>query len=201
MKLIQRNRDAAYLQYDKYVDFDNPMVMEKAMDLTKNCRSVYEKIETIYYFVRDEIDHTWDAKNSTITISASDVLEKKTGISYSKANLLAALMRANGIYTGFCYQRIKRFTYDNKLALHALNAVFEPDVKKWIRLDARGNNYQFQADFSINERHLGYEIRPELGEFEFDDLIAVPLPSTMAVLEKSTNAIKMYYNDLPDYND
>ena len=52
MKLIQRNRDAAYLQYDKYVDFDNPMVMEKAMDLTKNCRSVYEKIETIYYFVR-----------------------------------------------------------------------------------------------------------------------------------------------------
>ena len=123
------------------------------------------------------------------------------GISYSKANLLAALMRANGIYTGFCYQRIKRFTYDNKLALHALNAVFEPDVKKWIRLDARGNNYQFQADFSINERNLGYEIRPELGEFEFDDLIAVPLPSTMAVLEKSTNAIKMYYNDLPDYND
>lgn len=94
MKLIQRNRDAAYLQYDKYVDFDNPMVMEKAMDLTKNCRSVYEKIETIYYFVRDEIDHTWDAKDSTITISASDVLEKKTGISYSKANLLAALMRA-----------------------------------------------------------------------------------------------------------
>ena len=86
MKLIQRNRDAAYLQYDKYVDFDNPMVMEKAMDLTKNCRSVYEKIETIYYFVRDEIDHTWDAKDSTITISASDVLEKKTGISYSKAN-------------------------------------------------------------------------------------------------------------------
>lgn len=171
------------------------------MDLTKNCRSVYEKIETIYYFVRDEIDHTWDAKDSTITISASDVLEKKTGISYSKANLLAALMRANGIYTGFCYQRIKRFTYDNKLALHALNAVFEPDVKKWIRLDARGNNYQFQADFSINERNLGYEIRPELGEFEFDDLIAVPLPSTMAVLEKSTNAIKMYYNDLPDYND
>jgi len=201
MKLIQRNRDAAYLQYDKYVDFDNPMVMEKAMDLTKNCRSVYEKIEAVYYYVRDEIPHTWDAKDSTITISASDVLEKKTGISYSKANLLAALMRANGIYTGFCYQRIKRFTYDNKLALHALNAVFEPDVKKWIRLDARGNNYQFQADFSINERHLGYEIRPELGEFEFDDLIAVPLPSTMAVLEKSTNAIKMYYNDLPDYND
>ncbi len=43
MKLIQRNRDAAYLQYDKYVDFDNPIVADKAMELTKNCRSTYEK--------------------------------------------------------------------------------------------------------------------------------------------------------------
>ena len=68
-------------------------------------------------------------------------------------------------------------------------------------LGCQRKQLQFQADFSINERHLGYELRPELGEFEFDDLIAVPLPSTMAVLEKSTNAIKMYYNDLPDYND
>ena len=43
MKLIQRNRDAAYLQYDKYVDFDNPMVMEKAMDLFKMNRHEEEK--------------------------------------------------------------------------------------------------------------------------------------------------------------
>lgn len=201
MNLIQRNNDAAYLQFDKYVNFDDPMVEDKAKELTKNCRSTIEKIETIYYFVRDEIRHTMDIKDSIVTVTASQVLEAKTGISYSKANLLAALMRCNGIYTGFCYQRIKRFTYDNKLALHALNAIFEPDLKRWVRLDARGNNYNFQADFSLNETQLGYPIRPELGEYEFDDLIAVPLPSTMAVLEKSTNAIKMYYNDLPDYND
>jgi hypothetical protein len=201
MKLIQRNKDAAYLQHDKYVDFDNPMVADKAMELTKSCKSVYEKIQAVYYFVRDDIAHTWDAKDSVITISASDVLENKTGVSYSKANLLAALMRANGIYTGFCYQRIKRFSHDDKLAIHALNAVYEPDLRRWIRLDARGNNYEFNADFSLNESQLGYPIRPELGEFEFEDLIAVPLPSTMAVLERSTNAIKMYYNDMPDYDD
>ncbi len=200
MNLKQRNRTESYLKFDKYVNFDDPMVEDKAREITKSCRSTLEKIEAIYYFVRDEIPHSWDTKDSTITISASDVLEKNTGISYSKANLLAALMRCNGIYTGFCYQRIKRFTYDNKLALHALNAIYEPDLKRWIRLDARGNNYEFQADFSLNENQLGYTIRPDIGEFEFDDLIAVPLPSTMAVLENSTNAIKMYYNDLPDYD-
>lgn len=201
MILKQRNKSESYLKCDKYVNFDNPIVAEKAMELTKNCRSTMQVIATIYHFVRDEIAHSWDAKDDTITISASDVLEKKTGISYSKANLLAALMRYNGIYTGFCYQRIKRFSTDDRLALHALNAIYEPDSKRWIRLDARGNNSDFQADFSLYESQLGYTIRPELGEFEFDDLIAVPLPSTMAVLENSTNAIKMYFNDLPDYND
>lgn len=201
MNLIQRNKDAAYLQYDKYVNFDDPMVTDKAAELIVGCRSSYEKIQKIYYFVRDEIVHTIDANDSTVTVSASDVLDKKTGISYSKANLLAALLRANGFYTGFCYQRIKRFSYSDKLSLHALNAVFEPDLKRWIRLDARGNNYEFNADLTIDGSQLGYKIRPELGEFEFEDLIAVPLPSTMAVLENSTNAIKMYYNDLPDYCD
>lgn len=200
MKLIQRNKDAAYLQFDKYVNFDDPMVADKAAELAKGCRSSYEKIEKIYHFVRDEITHTIDANDSTITVSASDVLEKGTGISYSKANLLAALLRANGFYTGFCYQRIKRFSYSDKLSLHTLNAVFEPDLRKWIRIDARGNNYNFNAEITANETQLGYNIRPELGEFEFEDLIAVPLPSTMAVLENNTNAIKMYYNDLPDYD-
>ena len=35
----------------------------------------------------------------------------------------------------------------------------------------------------------------------FNDLIAVPLPSTMRVLENSTNFLKMYFNDMPDYDD
>ena len=38
------------------------------------------------------------------------------------------------------------------------------------------------------------------GEYEFNDLIAVPLPSTMRVLEQSTNFYKMYFNDMPDYD-
>ncbi len=200
MDLKQRNKDSAYLQFDKYVNFDHPLVEDKAKELASKCKTPLEIIEAVYYFVRDEIAHTWDNKDSIVTISASDVLENKTGISYSKANLLAALMRCNGIYTGFCYQRVKHLSTGNKFALHALNAVYEPDLKRWIRLDARGNNYKFNADFTLNERQLGHEIRPELGEFEFDDLIAVPLPSTMQVLENSTNLIKMYYNDLPDYD-
>lgn len=128
MQLIQRNKDSAYLQYDKYVDYDNPIVAAKAKELAEGCKSSDEIIQACYYFVRDEISHTYDSNFTIITISASDVLKARTGISYSKANLLAALLRANNFYTGFCYIRIKH--KGGKLAMHALNAVYHPDLKK-----------------------------------------------------------------------
>jgi transglutaminase-like putative cysteine protease len=200
MQLIQRNDDSAFLQYDQYVNFDNPIVADKARELAARCKSTDEIIQTCYYFVRDEIPHTYDYNLSTIAISASDVLEANTGISYSKANLLAALLRANNLYTGFCYLRIKH--KGGKLAMHALNAVYHPDLKRWVRLDARGNKYGgFNSDYTHNETQLGYTINPDEGEYEFDDLLAVPLPSTMRVLENGTNFLKMYFNDMPDYDD
>ena len=199
MQLIQRNKDSAYLQYDKYVNYDNPIVAAKAKELAADCKSSDEIIQACYYFVRDRISHTYDSNFSVIPISASDVLEASTGISYSKANLLAALLRANNLYTGFCYIRIKH--KGGLMAMHALNAVYHPDLKKWIRLDARGNKYGgFNADYTHNETQMGHVIDSAAGEYEFNDLIAVPLPSTMRVLEQSTNFYKMYFNDMPDYD-
>lgn len=75
MQLIQRNKDSAYLQYDKYVNYDNPIVAAKAKELAADCKSSDEIIQACYYFVRDRISHTYDSNFSVITISASDVLE------------------------------------------------------------------------------------------------------------------------------
>ena len=176
------------------IDFHVPTL------LADKCKSSDEIIQACYYFVRDEISHTYDSNFTVITISASDVLEARTGISYSKANLLAALLRANNFYTGFCYVRLKH--KGGKLAMHALNAVYHPDLKKWIRLDARGNKYGgFNADYTHPESQMGHEIDSAAGEYVFNDLIAVPLPSTMRILENSTNFLKMYFNDMPDYDD
>lgn len=47
---------------------------------------------------------------------------------------------------------------------------------------------------------MGHEIDSAAGEYVFNDLIAVPLPSTMRILENSTNFLKMYFNDMPDYD-
>ena len=74
MQLIQRNKDSAYLQYDKYVNYDNPIVAAKAKELAADCKSSDEIIQACYYFVRDRISHTYDSNFSVITISASALL-------------------------------------------------------------------------------------------------------------------------------
>lgn len=49
MQLIQRNKDSAYLQYDKYVNYDNPIVAAKAKELAADCKSSDEIIQACYY--------------------------------------------------------------------------------------------------------------------------------------------------------
>lgn len=65
-------------------------------------QSEIEKAKTAFEFVRDEISHSWDIQSTIVTCKASEVLQ----YSYAKANLLAALLRSQGIPTGFCYQRL-----------------------------------------------------------------------------------------------
>ena len=93
---------------------------------------------------------SWDIQSSRVTCKASDVLYYKEGICYAKANLLAALLRSQGIPTGFCYQRLMLFdTPDKGYCIHALNAVYLASINRWIRLDARGNKPGVKAEFSI----------------------------------------------------
>ena len=43
------------------------------------------------------------------------------------------------------------------------------DLNKWIRLDARGNKENINSYFSLDEEHLAYKIRSELGEIDYHD--------------------------------
>lgn len=49
-------------------------------------------------FVRDEIHHSWDIETDIVSRTASDVLNNKHGICWTKSYLLSALLRANGIH-------------------------------------------------------------------------------------------------------
>ena len=148
--------------------------------------------------MRDKIKHSWDVQDRRVTVSASDALREGVGICWAKANLLAALLRANGIPSGFSYQRLTLGdTPDTGYCIHAMNTVYIASIDKWIRLDARGNKEGVNAGFSVEEEKLAFHIRFE-GEEDYHDNHSYPDRGLMRVLEESTDALDMYLHCLPD---
>ena len=187
-----------YLEETKYVDFNNPEVRALADRLKAEFPDELPLIEATYLYVRDRIRHSWDAQDKRVTVSASDVLREGVGICWAKANLLAALLRANRIPSGFSYQRLTLGdTVDTGYCIHAMNTVFVSTLDKWIRLDARGNKDGIQAEFSTEEEKLAFHTVSQ-GEEDYHDNHAEPNMKMMKVLEESEDALDMYLHHLPD---
>lgn len=61
-----------YLEKNKYIDYDNESVYNLALDLKDKSSDKKDLIKNTYYYVRDNIKHSWDAQDRRVTISASD---------------------------------------------------------------------------------------------------------------------------------
>lgn len=187
-----------YLEETEYVDYSDKNVNKLAQKLKNESNSEINLIQNTFYFVRDKINHSWNIQDNRVTVSASDVLREGVGICWAKANLLAALLRANGIPSGFSYQRLTLGdTPDTGYCIHALNTVYVSTINKWIRLDARGNNKNIHAEFSLEDEILAFKICSE-GEFDYRDNHSSPNEKLMMILKNSTDAIDMYLHHLPD---
>ena len=194
------NIDKDYLSETECIDYNNSVIQEKVKELKLNSDSQLKYIENAYKFVRDEISHSWDIKSEVVSRKASEVLINRTGICWTKSSLLAALLRANGIPSGFSYQFLTRAddNADEGYIIHALNTVFISELNKWIRLDARGNKESVHADFCLDEEKLAFSIRSELGEVDYrdnnpdlDDRLINILKESKNILEITTD-FRMY---------
>lgn len=194
------NIDKDYLSETECIDYNNSVIQEKVRELKLNSDSQLKYIENAYKFVRDEISHSWDIKSEVVSRKASEVLINRTGICWTKSSLLAALLRANGIPSGFSYQFLTRAddNVDEGYIIHALNTVFISELNKWIRLDARGNKESVHADFCLDEEKLAFSIRSELGEVDYrdnnpdlDDRLIKILKESKNILEITTD-FRMY---------
>lgn len=183
-----------FLNASKYIDWDHPVVAEKAASLSGGSKDKLAVASSCFMFVRNEIKHSWDYKMNPVTCKASDVLKHGTGYCYAKSHLLAALLRANGIPAGLCYQRLT-ITDAPPFCLHGLNAVFlEPFG--WCRIDARGNKPGVSAEFSPPIEKLAFPIISD-GEADLPEIWPEPLPVVVCVLESSKDYVEVSEN-LPD---
>lgn len=183
-----------FLRATAVVDWEHAGVRVLARELSRGG----DVVRVCFEWVRDQVPHTVDAGLDPVTCAASEVLRERTGFCYAKSHLLAALLRANGVPTGFVYQRLALGGRDGAFCLHGLNAVQLPGFG-WHRVDARGNRHDLRADFDPPREVLPYASeRP--GERLFAGIWADPVPLVVEAL-RSHRTRAALEADLPDSPD
>jgi transglutaminase-like putative cysteine protease len=112
-----------FLNVTEIIDWTHPLVAPKTKDLSTGVTRTEHIARRCFEWVRDEIQHSFDFRRNPVTCRASDVLVAGTGYCYAKSHLLAALLRANGIPAGLCYQRLSIDDKGAPFCLHGLNSV------------------------------------------------------------------------------
>ena len=184
-----------YLEASEYIDWQAPGIIALASKLAENKKTDADIAKSCFEWVRDEIKHSWDYKMNPVTCKASDVLKQGTGYCYAKSHLLAALLRANNIPAGLCYQRLSINDDGSPYSLHGLNAVYLQDFG-WYKIDARGNKQGINAQFSPPHEQLAFAINDE-NEKDFPDILVKPVSIVVDVLTKN-NMITDVFDHLPD---
>ena len=145
---MESNELRQYLEPTRFIDSDHADVIAAATRLTEGCGSEREKLERIYYFVRDL---RYDILASFRYLAegkrrASDVLQAGHAFCMGKASSFVALCRASGIPARVRFQQlycpdkpfmpeeVRRLWGDRTLPWHSLGEAYLGG--KWLKLDA-----------------------------------------------------------------
>ncbi len=184
-----------FLRSTELIDWKQPYVSSQAQELSAGISDPVSITRNCFEWVRDVIKHSHDYGLSPVTCAASEVLRVGSGYCYGKSHLLAALLRANGLPAGFCYQRLSRDDNGPPYCLHGLNAVLLPTFG-WYRLDPRGNREGVNAQFSPPVEKLAFSLRFP-GEGDLPEIWPDPLPVVIEAL-RSHSTTETLWNHLPD---
>jgi len=184
-----------FLRSTEIINWTHPLVSRQARALCAQRSDVAATAQNCFEWVRDHIAHSHDYRMSPTTCSASEVLAAGTGYCFAKSHLLAALLRVNGIPTGFCYQRLSRDGQSQPFVLHGLTAVHLP-LHGWYRADPRGNRADIDAQFTPPVERLAFCIGLP-GEADLPEIWTDPLPVVIDAL-RSFGTWETLWDNLPD---
>jgi hypothetical protein len=130
---LQCRTRSPFLEETAHLDFSHPVFSETLSEVVTNDMSLEQKLERLFYFTRDTIEFIPDA-----SLSASEALEKRKAICYTKAM----------VYVAFC----RRLRVPAQLALIKFLAKGDPDSRpvyhgiakilfneKWLYIDTVSN--------------------------------------------------------------
>jgi transglutaminase-like putative cysteine protease len=132
---LQAVAPAEYLAGDEFIDLSHPSIRRLAGSLRAEHPDDESFARAAFEYARDGVRHSWDVQDPRVTLSASETLREGVGLCFAKAHLLTALLRAERIPAGLCYQRLtddgSTFTVHGLVAVHLQG--------NWHRQDPRGN--------------------------------------------------------------
>lgn len=178
---------------DEIINTEDPQIRSLSRSLRSLAPRDQDYARLAFEWVRDEIEHSWDAQDLRITLTASEVLRERVGLCYAKSHLLAALLRLQGIPCALSYQRLADETFG--FMLHGLVAIHLDG--QWHRQDPRGNKKGVNAQFSILEEQLAWPVDPTLGELDYPDLYVSTAPSVIKALRQAADGLALYSSGLP----
>jgi transglutaminase-like putative cysteine protease len=190
-----------FLKSTDIIDWQHANVLARARALSQGLTNPVDVARSCFEWVRDEIKHSQDYGLTPVTCAASEVLEEGSGFCYAKSHLLAALLRANRIPAGLCYQRVSLNETGTAHCLHGLNAVRLPGMG-WYRLDPRGNRPgvdavdAVDAQFDPPVERLAFRLTAP-GEADLPEVWPDPLPIVVEALRAHPTAASLGKN-LPD---
>ena len=184
-----------FLKPSHLIDFHHQSIQKISSELRLKTNDERSLVKACFQWVRDHIQHSLDFERTEVTSRASDVLKLKTGYCCAKSHLLAALLRANEIPAGFCYQRLTVNDDQSSFCLHGLNAVFLND-HGWYRVDARGNKTGVNAQFSPPTEQLAFSTNV-IGECDFPHVWPEPLSPVVCSLQ-TAESVQALAKCLPD---
>ncbi len=184
---------ADFLDPCDVIDFQSPNVDKLARELADDDETATAR--KCFEFVRDQIRHSCDHQLNPVTLQASDVLEHGTGYCYAKSHLLCALLRANRIPAGLCYQRLRIDETSTAFCLHGLCGVYLSEFG-WYRIDPRGNRDDLDARFDPPTERLAFATS-DPGESDLPGIHIQPLPEVVDCLQ-NCQTWQAVADNLPD---
>lgn len=175
-----------YLGADEIIDRDDADVMALGNGLRRTHRTEEGFAKAAFEWVRDRVEHAYDAHDPRVTLTASETLRERVGLCYAKSHLLVALLRGQGVPAGLCYQRLA--TDHGGHVIHGLVAVYI--FGAWHRQDPRGNKPGVDAQFSTSGEILAWPVDPMKGESDDARVFVAPAPEIVAALRTANNILK-----------
>lgn len=185
------NEFTAYLMPCDVIDAKHPHIVQLAQRLRAATPS--QTAQQCFNWVRDEISHCLDVGREEVSCIASDVLALGTSFCYGKSHLLVALLRANGIAAGLCYQRLTFAGAKPPYCLHGLLAIWLDGA--WTRCDPRGNKLGVSAQFIAG--HDDFAFQSDLpGECLYAEIWSAPWPELVERLASLKQASQFRFQPI-----